>query len=144
MNKSAKKYSEYFIVKKRNETNESFFSLSQDAPKELTKLVYDIHQDFDCLPNDWIYSIIVEAFEELEETPLDNCSYEADCYYNSLYKWFGEPYANELCSEYLTEFGCGIDTISMYTIIGNAQYLAKDRIYRFVDEFLEEHDKENA
>ena len=135
------KYSQYFQSAVRTSTQKEFIKLKEDAPKELETLIREIHfRIFEgCLPNDWIYKTILEAFEELEENKLDEINIEADCYYNDLYTWLGEPFAHGICNEYLEEFA--YKTTKIYELIASAQWLAKDKIYNAVNEFMEEHNE---
>ena len=92
-------YSQYFITKSRD-CGHDFICTNEEAPKELKDLIQDIHMNgFNCMPNDWIYRTIMEAFEELEESKLEDIDISADSYYSDLYKWFGEPFAHEFCQE---------------------------------------------
>jgi hypothetical protein len=129
------KYSEYFETKKRQ--NDTFHvCLKDDSPQELKTLMFDIHLLFDALPNDWIYLITLNAFEELEDNDFDDIAIEADPYYHDLYKWFGEPFATALCAEVKEEFGPFGD---IHQWIASAQWLALDKIYRAVDDFMHSH-----
>lgn len=69
-------YLSYFDTKSRSEgeSRKYFVILKDNAPEDLQKLVRDIHKhEFnDCLPNDWIYATIYEAFKELRHEELDN------------------------------------------------------------------------
>lgn len=118
-----------------------FICLSDDAPEALRDLVRAIHFDFfgSCMPNDWIYATISHAFDDLADNLLDNCSIEADCYFSDLYRWFGEPFANQICSECAEELGTGAD-LTMMQQIANGQWFAKDKIYHAVEEWLTEQD----
>ena len=127
-------YIKYFKVSKRATTGYEFIKLTDDAPENLKDLVRNIHLNFGVLPNDWIYLIIMEAFEELEDNDIDKITIEADCYYHDLYKWFGEPFAHALVNEYLSEIGS--DCRNIYEIIGHGQSYCKDLIYNEVNNFI--------
>lgn len=132
------KYSQYFITKPR-EDGVYFTLLREDRPEELQDFVRAVHMKHfgGCLPNDWIYETISHAFNQLEENKLENCCIEADFYNSNLYKWLGEPFAQEYCNEVIQE-----DLIpkekDIYSLISCAQYLAKERIYQAVNDFLKE------
>ena len=137
-----KTYSQYFITKKRGE--EEFICLSDDKPSYLHDFIRSVHLDhFDgTLPNDWIYRIISQAFDELEsnDNDIDNVSLEADPYYSSLHTWLQEPYSIRICDDYLEEFYSegGYD-MGMWDLISGGQWLAKRRICDSVHLFLLEN-----
>jgi hypothetical protein len=91
------------------------------------------------MPNDWVYSMILEAFEDLEENgSTENCNVEADIYNNDLAKWFYEncnAYAHEYCNEGIELMGCETDILKM---ISHGQYVAKNNIYEAVENFIDE------
>ncbi len=134
-----KNYSEYFETRKRNDKN--FVCCKDEVPQELKDLIRDIHMNHfsGALPNDWIYRVIMEAFEELETEKLDDISIEADCYYGQLYEWFGNPYAHEYCNEAIE---CDSPAKDIYAIISLAQYLSKRNIYESVNQFMEGKENE--
>lgn len=131
-----KEYHLYF--KRKHRPNGDWFTLlSIDAPEELKQLVNNIHlKHFDCLPNDWIYEQISNAFGELEHDKLEDITIESDCYNSGLYKWLAETYATTFIEEFAEENGSCND---IYHMIGAGQQLAKQRIYDLVNEFLEAH-----
>ncbi len=130
-------YNRYFTTKTRPGTDQDIIILIDEAPEEIKQLVQDIHMHFDVLPNDWIYEQIDHAFDDLSHNKLDECSFEPDCYYSELYKWFGFPFAHHLCNEALQEGYCDSPQ-NIYDIISMAQYLAKKQIYDFVNDFIKE------
>lgn len=117
-------------------TNNGNICLKDERPEELYDLVYDIHQEFNAMPNNWFYGIIAEAFYFFEEDGLDidDINIETDCYRSDLYKWFGEPFATACIEDYQEEFG--IHSHDVWTIISNGQWLAMDKIYRLVSDFI--------
>jgi len=131
-----KEYYKHFEAASRGE--KSFIKLKDNAPEELGELIREIHFNHfgKCLPNDWIYKTIMEAFEELEENSLVDITIEADVYYTDLYKWLGEPFAHEFCNEAMEEAFCEKNEI--YSIISAGQYLAKNVIYTSVNDFIHE------
>ncbi len=139
--KNAAWYAACFEHKQRG-SGDRFTCLADHAPVALSQLVYDIHADYfgGCLPNDWIYATIAEAFDALAEDALDDISIEADPYYNQLYAWLGNSYAAEYCNEAISSFSyCKLaDDYDLYAHIGIAQYMAKDRIYHAVNDFINE------
>jgi len=106
-------------------------------------LIYHIHDDiFDSLPNDWIYSVIYEAFEELSRDKLEDITIEADSYTSDLYEWFGHPFAVGFCNEYMGIMCVNCTNIpSIYEIIAGAQGHVKTLIYEAVDHFLTEENR---
>ncbi len=124
-----KQYYKYFQSATRVNGDE-FFKLSDDAPQDLQDLVQSIH--FGALPNDWVYQVIMEAFEELSDNDLDDINMESDPYYHDLYKWFGQPFAHALCNEVMI-----VGFKNIYEIIGFAQQQAKQRIYEAVNEYIQ-------
>ncbi len=124
-------YEKYFTLNPREAA-----CLRNNAPEDLKALVYNIHQCFDVLPNDWIYMQIANAFEELEDNLLDDITIEADSYYNDLYKWLGEPFAKGCIEDYMSDFSA--KTTDIYEMIASGQWVAKNRIYQMVNEFINE------
>lgn len=139
------KYSKFFEKKYMNPKaiSTGFYCLSDESPKDLKTLILKIHREFDSWPNDWIYKTILEAFRELEENDndMDSIEIEADIYNSDRYEWLGNHFAYECCDEALVNGLCeGVNNIS--DIIVSGQWLAKDRIYRLVHEFLNEKESE--
>jgi hypothetical protein len=127
-------YGKYFTTKVR--TNGSHYTtLKDEAPEELTVLVREIHDIFSALPNDWIYEVISDAFEELEDNDLENCSIEGDHCYSDLYKWLNYGFADDLCQEYLDD--CCTIRLDFWDILGSAQVYGKERIYQAVNDFIQ-------
>jgi len=129
-----RQYGQYLHMQTRA-NGTSYISKTDDCPKELEALIYDIHKHFDAMPNDWIYRVIGQAFDDMDQDDYttEDCSIEADCYNSDLYKWFGEPYALECIDEYASEFA---DNKDIYTLIAGGQWLALERIYSMVGEFI--------
>jgi hypothetical protein len=143
MYQDKKPYSQYFEKAFRHvgekEDPKSFIRLKDDAPSSLKSFIRDIHfRQFEgALPNDWIYATILEAFEMIqdEDNSLEDINIEADPYYYDLWQWLGEPFAHGICNEYLEEYAP--KTQRIYELIAGGQWLAMDKIYREVAEFLE-------
>ena len=133
------KYSQYFETNTRTDGT-NFIALSDNAPEELKTFMQNLHlEEFNgSLPNDWIFHVALCAFEELEEQDFDEINLEADCCYKDLYRWFGESFAYDFCTEVVIEFG---EQKDIYALIASAQVLAKDRIYRAVDEFMQNREE---
>lgn len=134
------KYSQYFETAERADTNENFTRLKDNAPEILNELIQEIHGTFyNCLPNDWIYSVILEAFEAFEENELDDYTIEADIYNSDVLNWLyenGNAFAIQYCNDYLEEFGTRSKEIIQF--ISGGQSLAKDKIYHKVNDFIQE------
>jgi hypothetical protein len=131
-----KDYEQFFTMSIRTDGNE-FIKLKDEAPEDLRYLVRQIHFDLfgGCLPNDWVYDTIHSAFNDLQHENLDNLTLEPDAYYSKLYKWFGEPFAHQYCNEAIDEIG---PFKNIYDAIGHGQYLAIERIYGQVNQFINE------
>lgn len=129
-------YSRYFICDQRID-GVNFMKLTNEAPEELRKLIYDIHQEFDrCMPDDWIYDVIHDAFCQHDDgETLDNINLEPDPYHSNLYKWLGEAFADEFINHAMKEFG---EFKDIYHLIGMAQVMAKENIYSRVFSFFDE------
>ena len=125
-------YQKYFTLNKRE-----VLCLKDNAPEDLKVLVYNIHHSFDALPNDWIYMQIANAFEAFspEDYCLDDITIETDCAYGDLYRWAGESFAHTCMSDYLEQAG---KVKGFYELIGAGQWLAMDRIYHMVSDFINE------
>jgi hypothetical protein len=134
------KYSNYFGCRYPGEP--WIVYLKDESPQILRDLVYKIHMSlfFDSWNNNWIDEVIHNAFEtyEMEEdrAAWEDLSFqiEADCMYSDLYNWFGHSFADEFCNEYGREYP---DLkLTVYDMIAGGQWLAKQRIYQAVYEFL--------
>ncbi len=131
-------YSQYFEISTRPTSDERFWKCKDNAPKELRELIHEIHKELWCgLPNDWIYEIIYRAFEDLEETEMEQIQIEADIYNSELLKWLENSFADEFCSAVLLASCLG----SIWTVISAAQYEAKFQIYLMVDSFMESNEQ---
>jgi hypothetical protein len=133
-----KDYTLYFIDDVRT-NGESYVYLSDSAPEELKELVKRIHFEsfYECLPNDWIYSMTREALETLESEDIEEVNIEADVYNHELAQWFRDncnAYANQLSAEMMEE--CGGDCTDAIDLIMLAQHEAITRIYQAVNDFL--------
>lgn len=133
----AKYYAQFFETAKRVTSDEEFIRLNIAAPQKLHDLIKDIHFDsFDgCLPNDWIYETTLEAFEALENDSLHDIAIEPDIYNTDLAKWLNNPFSEEYCNQ--AQQDCCLEKAGIYQIIGHGQYLAKERIYHTVNDFIQ-------
>ena len=135
-------YSEFFVEDMKDDSKTRFIKIKDGAPQFLRDFVRSVHVDiFDGLwPNDWVYKIISQAFEELEENgnDLERVSIEPDCYYYELDKWFSSSLTfSGFCDEAVAEgLASGKE---IYKTIAAGQYLAMIRIYGMVYDFLNEH-----
>lgn len=138
-----KQYAQYFKTAKRTDGT-VFVNKTHDAPEDLIELIRSIHKDyfFDSIPNDWIYDQIYEAFCELSEYDIEDLALDPDIYNSQLYKWFGNSYADQYCAEYAEEIGFN-QPKNIWDQIRGGQWLAKDRIYRAVSDFINQEPMEN-
>ena len=141
-----KNYANYFTWGKRKDEKDYCY-LADGRPEELQDFVRSVHFDHfgGCLPNDWIYEQLALAFDELSKDDLEDIAIEADPYYRDLANWLQEPFAHEYCNEMLEELCENPKQWTqqdIYTIIGYAQWLAKDRIYHAVNDWI--HQEENC
>jgi len=132
---------EYFETKKRSD-GKSFVCLRDDAPPFLDEFVHGVHEGpFKChFPNDWIYSIIAEAFRVLYEfdNDIENVTVKADIYDHELIEWLKEPYALAFCADWQEMCGTEKDP-SVISMISNGQWHAKHTIYEAVHRFIEDN-----
>lgn len=144
MNK--KQYHNFFESRERtlykgspDEKKQIFSTCKDDCPALLQDFVYRVHKEYfeGCLPNDWIYETIHNAFLELANDDLDDIHLEADPYYSQLYEWFGNPYADSYCEQVMADGFCETKK-GIYDVIGWAQWQAKQAIYTAVNEFMQE------
>jgi hypothetical protein len=144
MNK-ANYYYKQFITKKRH-SGENFITLKDEADENLKKVIHDIHDIFDVLPNDWIYekienaffSIVNDGFEDIDDF-TGQC--EADIYTNELLEWAKDGYAQYLIEETHEEFG--YNSGHWTDIIRFSQEQGIKRIYEAVWNFVEEQAEED-
>ena len=135
-------YSDYFKSKERT-NGVKFWHLTDDAPSILNDFVHEIHKEISggSFPIDWIYEQIAYAFEECEENDIDDITIEPDTYYSDLYEWLKDGYARWYCDEAISEGFCDGKDMDKTVMAGN--WLAKDRIYRMVADFLENNPLED-
>lgn len=134
-----REYSRYFGRNTRT-NGDDFTFLTEENPKELQDLIQEIHKNEfeDCLPNDWIYETVRRAFDELSDEgyDIDDLNIESDPYYHSLLEWLNNPYSAGFCNEAACD---GLtDGKDIYVTIGWGQMLAMERIYRAVNDFIQE------
>lgn len=88
----------------------------------------------------WVDEIILDAIDDLytNEVDIDDVNIEADPYYSQLSKWLNEDCALEFCDEAVDE-GFTADRATIYDILSWGQWLAKDRIYHAVNDYLQEN-----
>ncbi len=140
-------YTKFFQTKTRPAQmgpQSQFVCLIDDCPDKIRDLIWNIHFDhfdhFDaCMPNDWIYQTIFEAFEALAEDDMDNVNIEVDAYYSDLTKWFSNPFAPGYCNEILET---GSEFTNIYTVLEMAQCDAKYHIYHAVNDFLQAQEEQ--
>ncbi len=141
-----KEYSQYFEVANRPDGS-SFIRKTEGCPTVIDDLVCNIHFDYfdGCFPNDWIYQIILEAFEAFElGDDLEDICLEPDVYYVDLHRWLTNPFAHGLCDEVIQEYWHSPTRLNFTDIISYAQVRAKRMIYDAVDEFLQQQEKEGC
>jgi len=134
-------YTKYFEVRKKQYDGTEFSCLNDKAPQVLCDFVRDVHRRhfYDIWPNDWIFATIHQAFDDLEENSLEDITIDPDMYNNQLYKWLhenGNAFASAYCDEYMQEFG--LETYDLNKILTGGQWLAKDKIYNLVNQFMQE------
>ena len=134
-------YTQQFEWKKRD--NGTYFYCIKEDEGALYDLIHSIHEEqfYGCLPDDWVYGQIYNAFEALEDHISDDdfdraCTeIQTDVYTNDLLEWAKWPIAREYIQQGIDDFGnkgCDLDkTISL------GQHLAIEAIYRRVWEFLQ-------
>jgi hypothetical protein len=118
-----------------------FVKLVDNAPIKLQELIKEIHINKfrDCMPNDWIYGTILEAFSDLKNDSLEDITIEADSYNADLLEWLGNSYSEELCNEAIEEEIW--DRKNIYNLISSGQSIAKELIYNSVNEFMQEDEE---
>jgi hypothetical protein len=132
-------YSDYFKQKERTD-GVTFWHLTDDAPEILSDFVHDVHKEVggsSMWAHDWVHEQIAYAFDECAENDIDDITIEPDPYYSDLYEWLKDGYARSYCEEAIREGICDGKDMDKTVMAGN--WLAKDRIYRLVGEFLEKN-----
>ena len=136
------KYFDYFEIGKRIGNEETYVFLKDDAPRDLRELAYTIHKErfYDALPNDWIFRVMIQAFEELAREEIEDILVEAVFWNCDIARWFYENcnnYASEYVDEYMNNYPAKeIHEVMHYIRMG--QWLAKQTIYYAVNDFLVE------
>ena len=135
-----KKYTQYFISGTRND-GASYLYLNNEAPVELGEFVREVHMEFDCAPNDWIYDQIYEALSLAEEgNDLIEMEVEADPYHGHLKAWTLEPFADSFINYMLERDRFS----SLFDLLSAAQGRAIGQIYSLTHCFIDEHNEEEA
>lgn len=139
-----KHFSKHFEYKTRTDKT-GFYCIKDDSDYKdaLQDFVHSIHKDlfFDCLPNDWVYEQIYNAFERLAECTCERdfegalSDIETDIYINDLLEWAKWPIAREYITQCRQDFGWQWADLDKQ--IAGGQLLAIDAIYRRVWEFLD-------
>lgn len=134
-----KSYNEYFTVKKRFNRDKLIVVKRDDSPKDLEDLIYEIHNIFDVMPDDWIYETIRDAFRAFEvdydkDIDLEEIlsEMEPDIYNDDLTEWARSSYAINAIDEAVEEYGSK-DFINSMQV---GQLRVKDQIYREVHNFI--------
>jgi len=136
-------YSQFFAHMVRPDSTDSLVGVKDNAPEKLILLIKQIHHQhfYRCAQNDWIYKTIWEAFADLEENSIDECNIKSDTWNNQITLWLHKncnAFALELCEE--CQENCDNENTDILTIIGEAQCLAKHRIYHAVNDFMKERE----
>lgn len=126
-------YTQYFQSKQRP-NGTMFVCRTDDCPEVIQELIFSIHKNcFDgCLPNDWIYETIWDAFEALKHDDFYNCTIQPDDYNFELIKWLQNPYSVWLCNDF------GGEETDIIKMIGEGQREAIRMIYQEVDEWIKD------
>ena len=133
-----KEYARFFVTKTRAD-GKRFITLMDNEPQDLCDVIYSIHKAIGCgFPNDWIYSVIRDAFEDLFQDDLDDIQLDADIYNVDLCEWLKETYANDACHECMIQEMCTKNDIM--SIISCAQICVKQQIYEAVNDFINEEE----
>jgi hypothetical protein len=144
-----KDYAQYFEYKTRS-NGEGFYCLKDgEEHDKLYELIHDIHRDNfgDCLPNDWVYDKTHSAFGDLSDYSSDdtrdftelNLEVEPDIYTADLLEWAKYPAFRDYIDQANEELGRPDDFDKE---ISQAQWLALERIYTAVWEFMKKNEKE--
>lgn len=103
-------------------------------PNTLAKnLVFQVHQHFDLLPNDWIYSNVHSMLLDASEGQLyDDVDSYIDIYTSDLIDW------SKQFSSYIDDaMECGL-SISLDQAIKMAQYYALSEIVAIINDFIDD------
>lgn len=140
----AQHYADAFEARTRNDGKE-FVCLS-DSHKggELAEFVRTVHMgdDFDCLPNDWIYGEIADAFFRCTEYDHDKWEYingdlEPEYMHARLLDWMREPYAAGWCTIAQNEGIVSTDS-NIFDWMQAAQMIARRYIHESVHAWIEQ------
>lgn len=134
-----KSYSDYFTAGTRADGSQ-FMKLVQDAPEELKEFIRSVHQDWNCLPNDWIYDKIHDAMCLYDDGyDLEDCEPDLDCYNSELIKWLENTYADAFCDQVIAEY----QPKTLFDIIRLAQHTAASEIISKTYQFISNNYKLN-
>lgn len=122
-----------FFTKKERPDGKSFVCCTDDVMSDLKDFVRKVHEEFEeSFPSDWLYEIIKEAFEDLENDSIDDITFEGDIYHNDLAEWLKERYAQDFVNEAIAEFGFK----NVFDAIRAGQAIAKEKVYQMVEAFM--------
>lgn len=86
--------------------------LTQDAPESLKKAIYEMHNDGEILPSDWIYEkaqAIADSFDDYDEIDEDTCfeiaNSHVDVMTKDLIEWSMSHKGQWAMDEYFEEYG---------------------------------------
>lgn len=107
---------------------------------DMDKLYDAVYDTIEHHRSAWIDEQIECAIDDLytNEVDIDDVNIEADPYYSQLSKWLNEDCALEFCDEAVDE-GLTADRSTIYDTLAWGQWLAKNRIYRLVNDYLQEN-----
>lgn len=137
-------FNKYFVSAKRNNGKE-FVKLVNGVPTYLYELCRKIHKELGtCLPDDWIYGRIWEAFYAIEvdyshlefEERVDAIlqDFQGDIYNNDLLEWLKTGWSLSMYEEAVKEFGHSQEGLP--NTIQVTQWYCYDRILRMVQDFV--------
>lgn len=134
------------VETKTRASGERFYTIRYDSlPFDLQSIVRDIHGDM--LPNDWIYSVVVEGLELIQdrddwEDALSEL--EPDIYTADLMSWLNFPDFRERANEALREIGAeSIEDAAMYAQVQLKHEIISE-LYSALEDVAEDWEDEDA
>ena len=135
----------WFEYRKRHDGTE-YWSVKEDAPEWVKRLVWAAHAKGELLPEDFRYLFVVEALEALAENPEEPGSLlEPDVYTSELTKWLNAyPSYRMVLVDEAVETMSVFDWDGLFKALQAGQLLEKKEVLQSVRVFLEKKIEEES
>jgi hypothetical protein len=131
-------YALTFFKKSKRQDDSEFWHCIDSRPQWLQDLCYEAHDRM--LPNDFVYSVIVDALEDISRNGNSESFLEASIYNSELRKWLWDcgSVAEGFCEYGLKDGTIDLESATMNDILTIGQYNHKNSILNSVRHSLEQ------